>query len=46
MRNESVYVKSHSMERIDDPSGPFQDSVNSVPSSVCKTWEGLLARDI
>lgn len=27
--NESVYVKSHSMKRIDDPNdprGPFQDS--------------------
>ena len=50
MKNESVYVKSHSTERIDDPNdprGPFQDSENySVLSAVCKRWERLLARDI
>lgn len=49
-KNESVYVKSHSTERIDepnDPRGPFQNSENySVLSAVCKTWERLLARDI
>ena len=50
MKNESVYVKSHSTERIDDPNdprGPFQDSENySVLSAVCKRWERLLARVI
>lgn len=48
MKNKSVYVKSHSMERIDDPNdpgGPFQDAENySVLSAVCKTGEASSQR--